>query len=389
MNTSCPHPRDKALFVLLAAVALILLFSRLEARDKNQVKAVVKEELNILKSIGSGEASLAADQQSFLKALEEAAGEQAFSPQSSSLSALKKALPQSEGWEVFQRFYRDFDYRILNIRLNKDSRTALVKVSLNTLDARILARDLKAEELRREILRSSLDNSTQNPAEDTIKDSGNYSIEDSMKDRLDILLTLLEENKYKVTDSRCDIRCMKEKEGWRIIHTLALENELSGGFLSALTDPELLSPEEVCEINLEALKEMDPQKAISFLDTSLNTEDPEEDVTKDRVRTAQVLAEEYLSSLEYHVFKAEIKGYRALVPVQITTFDEDTVLSAYQASLDEYLHSAAAVIDGEEKRGKMSRELLMDAVQNCKETKTSEKTFFLYNDGTAWKLFNP
>ena len=78
MNTSCPHPRDKALFVLLAAVALILLFSRLEARDKNQVKAVVKEELNILKSIGSGEASLAADQQSFLKALEEAAGGQAL-----------------------------------------------------------------------------------------------------------------------------------------------------------------------------------------------------------------------------------------------------------------------------------------------------------------------
>ena len=326
MNTSCPHSHHAAICLLFAA--LFLMSGCGSAKDKDQIKAVVEEELDILKALGNGE-------------------------------ELSAALSLPDSPEVFRSFYRDFDYRILNIKLDRGSHTAVVKVSLKTLDARVLAKDLKAEELRREILHNSI------------------------KNRLSILHTLLLAKEYQLKDRLCDIRCTKEKEGWSIIHTASLENELSGGFLSALADPELLRPEEVCEIQLKALKEMDTEDAVSFLGHSFESQGSN---WEDHYDIARVLAEEYLASMEYRILDTRIKGYQASVTVEITAFDEEAVLKSYQSSLDTYLHSAAAVIDGEENRERMSLKLLKEAIRGCKETKAIEHTFDLYNDGSAWKL---
>ena len=103
---------------------------------------------------------------------------------------------------------------------------------------------------------------------------------------------------------------------------------------------------------------------------------------------ASALVEQVHKIFNYKVKESSVDGYHASIQTDITTFDSDAILSAYQKELSAYLDSPDAVIDGFQKRYDKSYELLLSNIQNNSATKKEPATFVLTNDGISWKLEN-
>ena len=77
------------------------------------------------------------------------------------------------------------------------------------------------------------------------------------------------------------------------------------------------------------------------------------------------------------VTNCSVQGYTASLETEITTFDSNAILSAYQEELDTYLASPDAVIDGSQKRYQKSFDLLLESIESNKEVKTASAAFVL------------
>ena len=277
--------------------------------------------------------------------------------------------------EVFSLFFQDFDYKILDIDVDKGKGTAHASLRLITLDAKALAEDFSAARLKNEISQAANADS-QDTEESTI----------SLKERYLLLNSLLKNNKYQTVERNCTMNLAvsdsKDDSQWEIKRTYTLENDLVGGLMTYLSDPNLLSPEDTLAVYLKTLKKMDKDDMSNFLgvESILNTEDaPKNDI-------AQALVEQVHSTFDYDIKESTVAGYSAVVTAEITTFDSDAILKAYQKELDSYLDSLDAVLDGASKRYQKSYEMLLSSIQSNKATRSVEAEFHLINDGASWKL---
>lgn len=209
----------------------------------------------------------------------------------------------------------------------------------------------------------------------------------SMEDRYLILNSLLKKNSYDAVETNCTIYLLNtdtQNENWEIQRTHALENSLVGGLMTYLSDPDILSPEDTLAVYLKTLKKMNVDEMSSYLgaETILNTSDAEKNAI------ASALVEQVHKCFNYDVKNCSVNGYTATIQAEITTFDSDKILSAYQEELNTYLESPDAVIDGSENRYKKSYELLLKSIEENDEVTTSSADFTLINDGASWKLDN-
>lgn len=278
--------------------------------------------------------------------------------------------------EVFSLFFQNFDYKILTIDVDNENESATASVRLTTLNSQALAKDFAAERLRQEILQAA-HNGTQD-TETTMF---------SMEDRYLILNSLLKKNSYDAVDTNCTIQLLNtdsQDETWEIQRTHALENNLVGGLMTYLSDPDILSPEDTLAVYLKTLKKMNVDEMSSYLgaETILNTSDAEKNAI------ASALVEQVHKCFNYDVKDCSVNGYTATIQTEITTFDSDKILSAYQKELNAYLESPDAVIDGSENRYKKSYELLLESIEENDAVATSSAEFTLINDGASWKLDN-
>mgnify|MGYP000715447579 CR=1 FL=1 len=62
---------------------------------------------------------------------------------------------------------------------------------------------------------------------------------------------------------------------WEITHSSSLENDLVGGLITYLSDPDLVPPAETLTVYLKTLQEMDVKQMANYLglDSILNTSD--------------------------------------------------------------------------------------------------------------------
>ena len=207
-----------------------------------------------------------------------------------------------------------------------------------------------------------------------------------MEDRYRILGELLSSNKYDTVERSCTVTLIASEEDketvWEIKRTYTLENDLVGGLMTYLTDPDILSPDDTLLVYLDTLKNMSTEELGNYLNTDsiTSTED------SSKIALADALVKQVSSSFDYQIEDADISGYHASVKAKITTFDSDAILNAYQEELDTYLSSADAVIDGAQKRYEKSYALLLDVIDNNTAVKTVDTTFNLINDGASWKL---
>ena len=276
--------------------------------------------------------------------------------------------------EVFSLFFQNFDYKILGISVDSDEKNASAQLKLTTLDAEALASDFVSASLQEEILET---------ASGKENDNGN-----SLEQRYLLLYKLLKNNTYSSAERTTTIQQnnlgSSSEPDWEITHSSSLENDLVGGLITYLSDPDLVPPAETLTVYLKTLQEMDVKQMANYLglDSILNTSDSAKNAI------ASALKEQFHSCFNYKISSTSVSGYLAEVDAELTTFDSNSILTQYEKELNTYLASADAVIDGSQKRYNKSHELLLDSIRNNQATITATATFHLTNDGASWKLEN-
>ena len=276
--------------------------------------------------------------------------------------------------EVFSLFFQNFDYKILGISVDSDEKNASAQLKLTTLDAEALASDFVSASLQEEILET---------ASGKENDNGN-----SLEQRYLLLYKLLKNNTYSSAERTTSIQLnnlgSSSEPDWEITHSSSLENDLVGGLITYLSDPDLVPPAETLTVYLKTLQEMDVKQMANYLglDSILNTSDSAKNAI------ASALMEQFHSCFNYKIASTSVSGYLAEVDAELTTFDSNSILTQYEKELNTYLASADAVIDGSQKRYNKSHELLLDSIRNNQATITATATFHLTNDGASWKLEN-
>lgn len=339
--------------LLIFAVSMIIGCSH---TDKTDVEGVITNELDLLKNLDSDTA------QKYISYKE-------LFP-----DATEKTERSKEVEEVFSLFFQDFDYRILRIKVDRDKKEASANLKLTTIDARALARDYTISHLEEAILNAA-DSASQNTEEQS----------DSMEDRYLILNELLKDHTYKTVETDCTLTLQNistDGEEWEIKRTHDLENSLVGGLITYLGDSDLLTPEETLTVYLNTLKTMDQDQMSNYLglESLLSTSD----TAKNSIASA--LVEQMHKNFDFKITDSIVESYQAVIQTEITTFDSDAILKAYQEELDEYLSSPEAVIDGAQKRYNHSLELLLRNIEKNTGTLTHPAVFVLTNDGASWKL---
>lgn len=276
--------------------------------------------------------------------------------------------------EVFSLFFQNFDYKILGISVDSDEKNASAQLKLTTLDAEALASDFVSASLQEEILET---------ASGKENDNGN-----SLEQRYLLLYKLLKNNTYSSAERNTSIQLnnlgSSSEPDWEITHSSSLENDLVGGLITYLSDPDLVPPAETLTVYLKTLQEMDVKQMANYLglDSILNTSDSAKNAI------ASALMEQFHACFNYKISSTSVSGYLAEVDAELTTFDSNSILTQYEKELNTYLASADAVIDGSQKRYNKSHELLLDSIRNNQATITATATFHLTNDGASWKLEN-
>nr|WP_302746887.1 hypothetical protein [uncultured Blautia sp.] len=276
--------------------------------------------------------------------------------------------------EVFSLFFQNFDYKILGISVDSDEKNASAQLKLTTLDAEALASDFVSASLQEEILET---------ASGKENDNGN-----SLEQRYLLLYKLLKNNTYSSAERNTSIQLnnlgSSSEPDWEITHSSSLENDLVGGLITYLSDPDLVPPAETLTVYLKTLQEMDVKQMANYLglDSILNTSDSAKNAI------ASALMEQFHSCFNYKISSTSVSGYLSEVDAELTTFDSNSILTQYEKELNTYLASADAVIDGSQKRYNKSHELLLDSIRNNQATITATATFHLTNDGASWKLEN-
>lgn len=276
--------------------------------------------------------------------------------------------------EVFSLFFQNFDYKILGISVDSDEKNASAQLKLTTLDAEALASDFVSASLQEEILET---------ASGKENDNGN-----SLEQRYLLLYKLLKNNTYSSAERNTSIQLnnlgSSSEPDWEITHSSSLENDLVGGLITYLSDPDLVPPAETLTVYLKTLQKMDVKQMANYLglDSILNTSDSAKNAI------ASALMEQFHSCFNYKISSTSVSGYLAEVDAELTTFDSNSILTQYEKELNTYLASADAVIDGSQKRYNKSHELLLDSIRNNQATITATATFHLTNDGASWKLEN-
>lgn len=346
---------------LLPVLLVFVLFSVFifsgNIKRKSAVKSVLKTELNLLRNLDS-------------ETVEKYISYNDLFPDAARDTALSGDIQN-----VFSLFFRNFDYRILGISLNSKDNTAELQVRLETLDAAALAKDYAQSLLKHEIFSAAELGST---------DTTDVP---SVETRYLLLNELLKEQTYKTVLTECSILLERRDKNseWEIKRTSSLENDLTGGLITHLADPDILSPAETLSIYLDALTNMDAEQLYRYLQLE-NVPDPND---PNQTKIAKALVAQITDHFSYEIRDTQTPTpVTADVRVVITTFDSDSILEHYQERLDLYLESSASVIDGASGRTENSYKFLLNAIEENEEVTTAEVDFHLENDGISWKLKN-
>lgn len=346
----------KHLLAFLMIILLSVFLCSCSQSAKAHAEKVIKKDLDLLKNLDSETTMQYISYQELFP----------DSDDSTKLSADIK--------EVFSLFFQNFDYKILGISVDSDEKNASAQLKLTTLDAKALASDFVSASLQEEILET---------ASGKENDNGN-----SLEQRYLLLYKLLKNNTYSSAERNTSIQLnnlgSSSEPDWEITHSSSLENDLVGGLITYLSDPDLVPPAETLTVYLKTLQEMDVKQMANYLglDSILNTSDSAKNAI------ASALMEQFHSCFNYKISSTSVSGYLAEVDAELTTFDSNSILTQYEKELNTYLASADAVIDGSQKRYNKSHELLLDSIRNNQATITATATFHLTNDGASWKLEN-
>ncbi len=270
--------------------------------------------------------------------------------------------------EVFPLFFQHFDYKIRSVSVLPGGERATAKVTVDTLDAKSLAKDFEKTYMEKQI------SSRANPS------SVEYSAEDSYL----LLGSLLKSGSYgtKKTDAEISLICTDGK--WEVERTDELDELLTGYFTQAASSPDLFTPSEVVEIHFDTLKTFGPEqlKRYFHIEDWLSMSD------KSYVSAiTQALAEQIHAYFEYEITGCEyVSDAEAAVSMKITSLDFNKILKKYADETLAYTQTSQALQDGSSGRLQRANELLLDCISSNTDAASVPVTVTLTNSGTGWKM---
>ncbi len=269
-----------------------------------------------------------------------------------------------EASQAVELFFKNFEYQILSEKTEGDQ--AVVTAKITNLDARALAHDLGLA-----LTAQSLDlgQSLQSPQ--------------SFNDFFLLLKNTLQSHSYRLASSNACFHLKKEGEQWVIQPDESLQDELVGGFLSAINDPYLLEPQEVLSIHLEEFASLSGEEWIRYLNINdlFSTNSPAYHEKLDQLFMDKIA--EYFS---YAIDSCQTEGTSALAQVTITSIDMSAVLDTYKEKLLNYASTAESITADETSLADASAKYLMEALEESASPASTVITVTLFNDGHNWQL---
>lgn len=262
--------------------------------------------------------------------------------------------------EAIRLFFRDFSYQVLSSSIEEDRAT--VNVEIENIDARALAHDLCLELITR---------SSSPDAEDA--QVGSYFA---------LLRDILAEGDYELVQTTAHFNLKRSDDIWQIQSTETLENELVGGFITNLSDPDLVTPEEITEKVLSSLREHTPEQWVSYLGlhdifSTYSTESGKVDLA---------LAGQIAKCFSYKIDQVTVKDDQADAAVLITSLDLDHVLDVYLEKLLEYASTTEAVRATDTELADKTAALLAECLNSNTKTCTKSVTIHFTHNGCAWEM---
>lgn len=265
--------------------------------------------------------------------------------------------------DVVRLFFKNFKYDIRNERIKNDQ--AIVNVDITNIDMHSLARDLCAK-----ILQDSVS---------VYPESAPSSTEDYYQ----LLHDTLAENGYGLTTTSAVFRLRKERGGWMILSDDTLEDELTGGFISCMNDPYILSASTALSIQLDALKALSAEQWAEYLSVNdifatYNTD------------YYQAIDEEYIrqlsSAFDYEILRCTESGAQANAAVRITSVDMKNVLAIYKKHLISYAATTKSLRDDDVQFSNETARLLLQSLQENEKTTSTDIDIVFRNNGSIWDI---
>ena len=269
-----------------------------------------------------------------------------------------------ETTEAVRLFFKHFKYHIEEEVIDGDQAT--VTVSITNLDMKALAADLC-----RTILRTSVEIY---PESATATTSSYYQL----------LGDTIRSGDYDTCQTTASFHLKKEENGWVILVDAALEDELVSGFISYLNDPYILSASEVLSITLDALKDLDAQEWLTYLDL-------EDIFATYNAQYYPFIDEEYAAQLEeyfdYEILRCSENGNTAVAAVRIHSIDMEHVLDIYKEYLLSYAATTKSIRDDSTAFSDETARLLLQSLQENEESSSTDVNLTFYNNGSTWQLY--
>lgn len=331
-------------FLFLCSFCAVILSGC--SANKNSPKGVVRKELNLIKNLDE-------------ETIESFSSYKIFSESESLPAEIRQSA-----LEAMKLFFQNFSYKIEDTNITEDQ--AVVTVSITNIDARTLANDL---------CRAIIADSLNHPAKAEQSSVAFYS---------DLLKYLLTQNQYELKTTTLEIPLEKIEGIWTIISSAKLEDGLVGGLSSYMMDPDIVSAQELVEINLKHFQDMTPDQFLSYfgIDDIFSTSSS----TADEIDLA--FASQILDHLTYQIVSSNQTDSSAEVLVDITNLDLYSVLDSYKVALLAYAETADPILATEQERNEKTALLLLESLQETDEVTTTTLSIQLKNTGLIWEIQN-
>ena len=151
-----------------------------------------------------------------------------------------------------------------------------------------------------------------------------------------------------------------------------------------MMDPNIVSAEELVEINLNHFQNMTPDQFLSYfgIDDIFSTSSS---IANDIDLS---FASQILNNLTFEIISSHQDDSSAEVLVDITNLDLYSVLDSYKYALLAYAETADPILATEQERNEKTAFLLLESLQDADEVTTNTISIQLKNTGLIWEIQN-
>ena len=156
------------------------------------------------------------------------------------------------------------------------------------------------------------------------------------------------------------------------------------GLSSYMMNPDIVSAEEVVEINLDYFQNMEPDQFLSYF----GIDDIFSAASSNADEIDLAFASQILENLTYQITSSQQDDSSAEVLVDITNLDLYSVLSTYKDALLAYAETADPILATEQERNEKTAQLLLESLQETDDVTTNSLSIQLKNTGLIWEIQN-